>query len=63
LAWRLTPQREGIEALLAAVDPEGELLGSVRQSPQALIGQDRDWFSEHDISSSGRLWMPLDWQR
>lgn len=48
----VTPQTGGHAALLAAVDPEGEL-GSLSDNRRSrLIGKSRDWFSEHDISSS-----------
>jgi len=48
----LTPQTGGHEALLAAVDPEGELEALSDNRRSRLIGKSRDWFSEHDISSS-----------
>ena len=48
----VTPQTGGHAALLAAVDPEGELAALSDNRRGRLIGKSRDWFSEHDISSS-----------
>jgi len=48
----VTPQTGGHAALLAAVDPEGELEALSDNRRSRLIGKSRDWFSEHDISSS-----------
>jgi len=48
----LTPQTGGHAALLAAIDPEGELEPLSDNRRGRLIGKSRDWFSEHDISSS-----------
>ena len=48
----VTPQTGGNAALLAAVDPEGELAALSDNRRSRLIGKSRDWFSEHDISSS-----------
>ena len=48
----VTPQTGGHAALLAAVDPEGELAALSDNRRSRLIGKSRDWFSEHDISSS-----------
>lgn len=48
----VTPQPGGIAALLAAVDPEGELATLSDNRRGRLINKSRDWFSEHDISSS-----------
>ena len=48
----VTPQTGGHAALLAAVDPEGELAALSDSRRGRLIGKSRDWFSEHDISSS-----------
>ncbi|MFU8866091.1 MAG: YecA family protein [Rhodobacterales bacterium] len=48
----VTPQTGGHGALLAAVDPEGKLAALSDTRRSRLIGKSRDWFSEHDISSS-----------
>lgn len=48
----VTPQTGGHAALLAAGDPEGELEALSDNHRSRLIGKSRDWFSEHDISSS-----------
>ena len=48
----VTPQTGGHAALLAAVDPEGELAALSDNRRGRLIGKSRDWFSEHDISDS-----------
>jgi hypothetical protein len=48
----VTPQTGGHAALLAAVDPEGELEALSDNRRSRLSGKSRDWFSEHDISSS-----------
>ena len=48
----VTPQSGGNAVLLAAVDPEGELEALSDNRRNRLIGKSRDWFSEHDISSS-----------
>lgn len=48
----VTPQTGGHAALLAAVDPEGKLAALSDNRRGRLIGKSRDWFSEHDISSS-----------
>ncbi len=48
----VSPQTGGYAALLAAVDPEGELAALSDNRRSRLIGKSRDWFSEHDISSS-----------
>ncbi len=48
----VTPQTGGHAALLAAVDPERELEALSDNRRSRLIGKSRDWFSEHDISSS-----------
>lgn len=48
----VTPQIGGPAALLAAVDPEGELAALSDNRRSRLIGKSRDWFSEHDISNS-----------
>lgn len=48
----VTPQTGGHAALLAAVDPEGELAALSDNRRGRLIGKSRGWFSEHDISSS-----------
>jgi len=48
----VTPQTGGHAALLAVVDPEGELGSLSDNRLSRLIGKSRDWFSEHDISSS-----------
>lgn len=48
----VTPQAGGHVTLLAAVDPEGELGALSDNRRSRLIGKSRDWFSEHDISSS-----------
>ena len=48
----VTPQTGGHAALLAALDPEGELAALSDNRGVRLIGKSRDWFSEHDISSS-----------
>jgi hypothetical protein len=48
----VTPQTGGHAALLAAVDSEGELEALSDNRRSRLIGKSRDWFSEHDISSS-----------
>lgn len=48
----VTPQTGGHSVLLAAVDPEGELEALSDNRRSRLIGKSRDWFSEHDISSS-----------
>lgn len=46
------PQTGGNAELLAAVDSEGELAALSDNRRGRLIGKSRDWFSEHDISSS-----------
>ncbi|MEO9779966.1 MAG: UPF0149 family protein [Sedimentitalea sp.] len=48
----VTPQTGGNAALLAAVDPQGQLAALSDNRRGRLIGKSRDWFSEHDISSS-----------
>ena len=48
----VTPQTGGNAALLAAVDPEGALAALSENRRGRLISKSRDWFSEHDISSS-----------
>jgi hypothetical protein len=48
----VTPQTGGHAALLAAVDPQGELAALSDNRRGRLIGKSRDWFSEHDICSS-----------
>jgi hypothetical protein len=48
----VTPQTGGHAALLAVVDPEGELAALSDNRRGRLVGKSRDWFSEHDISSS-----------
>lgn len=48
----VTPQTGGHAALLEAVDPEGELEALSDNRRSRLSGKSRDWFSEHDISSS-----------
>ena len=48
----VTPLTGGNAALLAAVDPEGALAALSDNRRGQLIGKSRDWFSEHDISSS-----------
>lgn len=48
----VTPETGGHAALLAAVDPDGELAALSDNRRGRLIGKSRDWFSEHDISSS-----------
>jgi len=48
----VTPQTGGHAVLLAVVDPEGELGSLSDNRLSRLIGKSRDWFSEHDISSS-----------
>lgn len=48
----VTPQSGGDAVLLATVDPEGELEALSDNRRNRLIGKSRDWFSEHDISSS-----------
>lgn len=48
----VTPQPGGHATLLAAVDPEGELAALSDNRRGRLIGKSRDWFPEHDISSS-----------
>ncbi|MDF0603324.1 UPF0149 family protein [Psychromarinibacter sp. C21-152] len=48
----VAPQTEGLAALLAAADPDGELAALSDARRGRLIGKSRDWFSEHDISSS-----------
>lgn len=46
------PQTGGPAALLAAVDTDGALAALSDNRRGQLIGKSRDWFSEHDISSS-----------
>jgi hypothetical protein len=48
----VTPQTGGNAALFAAVDPEDELAALSDNRRGRLISKSRDWFSEHDISSS-----------
>ena len=48
----VTPQTGGHAALLAAVDPQGELAALSDNRRGRLIGKSRDWLSEHDICSS-----------
>lgn len=48
----VTPLTGGNTALFAAVDPEGELAVLSDNRRGRLISKSRDWFSEHDISSS-----------
>jgi hypothetical protein len=48
----VTPETGGHVALLAVVDPDGELAALSDNRRGRLIGKSRDWFSEHDISSS-----------
>ena len=48
----VTPQTGGHATLLAADDPEGELAALSDNQRGRLIGKSRNWFSEHDISSS-----------
>jgi hypothetical protein len=48
----VTPLTGGPVALLAAVDPEGALGALSDNRRSQLISKSRDWFSEHDISSS-----------
>ncbi|MGL4413729.1 UPF0149 family protein [Roseinatronobacter monicus] len=48
----VTPQTGGNAALFAAIDPEGELAALSDNRRSRLISKSRDWFSEHDISSS-----------
>ncbi|MBQ2262743.1 MAG: YecA family protein [Loktanella sp.] len=48
----LTPNTGGHGALLGAVDPEGKLAALSETHRSRLIGKSRDWFSEHDISTS-----------
>lgn len=48
----VTPQPGGNTALFAAVDPDGELAALSDNRRSRLINKSRDWFSEHDISSS-----------
>ena len=48
----VTPQTGAHAALLATVDPEGKLAALSDNRRGRLIGKSRDWFSEHDISSS-----------
>jgi hypothetical protein len=48
----VTPQTGGNAALFAAVDPEAELAALSDNRRGRLISKSRDWFSEHDISSS-----------
>ena len=48
----VTPKTGGQAELLAAVDPDGELAALSDNRRGRLIGKSRDWFTEHDISSS-----------
>ena len=48
----VTPRTGEHAALLAVVDPDGELAALSDNRRGRLIGKSRDWFSEHDISSS-----------
>ena len=48
----VTPQTGGHAAILATVDPQAELAALSDNHRSRLIGKSRDWFSEHDISSS-----------
>ena len=48
----VTPQTGGHTALIAAVDPEGDIAALSDNRRSRLIGKSRDWFSEHDITNS-----------
>ena len=48
----VTPETGETAALLTAADPEGALEALSDNRRGRLIGKSRDWFSEHDISSS-----------
>lgn len=48
----ITPQTGGNAALFAVVDPEGEIDALSDNRKGRLISKSRNWFLEHDISSS-----------
>lgn len=48
----VTPRTEATAAVITAVDPDGALAALSDNRHDRLIGKSRDWFSEHDISSS-----------
>ena len=48
----VTPQHGAHDAVLAAIDPLGELAALSDNRRSRLIGKSRDWFSEYDITSS-----------
>lgn len=48
----VTPQTGAHAAVFSEIDPDEELLALSDNRRSRLISQSRDWFSEHDISSS-----------
>lgn len=48
----VTPQHGAHDAVLAAIDPLGELAALSDNRRSRLIGKSRNWFSEYDITSS-----------
>jgi yecA family protein len=48
----VTPQSGAHDAMLAAIDPLGELAALSDNRRSRLVGKSRDWFSEYDITSS-----------
>ena len=48
----VTPQTGATAALITEIDPDDALAALSDDRRSRLIGKSRDWFSEHDISSS-----------